>query len=76
MNDTNEEICGKYCQIGKENVLVLNKDGTFCLVENGKTGNGKFRIEGDCLVIEIEHRSTIDGNCIIDGFGRKWNKQL
>jgi len=75
MKTSIEDAFGTYCQAGNDNLLELKQDGTFLLKENGKAGSGRYHIEGQKFILEIEHSCTINGETIIDGFGRKWTKK-
>jgi hypothetical protein len=76
-----EQIAGTYVMAEQpSNRLVLHKDGSLYLVQNGKSNLGTFTIEGDKLTLRVGKpvvRSTgvLQGDTMVDPDGSKWVKQ-
>jgi hypothetical protein len=75
-------VAGKYVsQTSKSDVLTLNSDGTFALVEGGVNAKGTYKVNGGKITLTLTQPSgypaqtgTISGNTITDPQGAKWVK--
>jgi hypothetical protein len=71
-------IVGQYVTIQQPgNRLQLNPDGTFFLVQRGRSYSGMFTIEGNNVTFRGGARGTgiMQGDTLIDDEGLKWVKQ-
>jgi hypothetical protein len=77
-----EQVAGRYVmREAPDNQFQLNADGTFSLVQLGKTYSGTFRMDGNKFIIHQtgvrtpRQSGTIQGDTLIDPDNSVWVKQ-
>jgi len=68
-----------YLEFDDRSFLKLNEDGTFLLSEKGKNGTGKYKINGNTIILIVGRnkiKGKINKNVITDPDGMNWIKKI
>jgi hypothetical protein len=80
---SNSSAPGKYLRKGKSSdYLELNANGTFSVLQDGKSASGTYNVQGDNLTVTSPQiggggtaKARFIGNTILDNEGIVWEKQ-